>query len=136
MKTASFENTVDILVKAYLNDTLVHKNCGCAVHNIIEHHNGDSYPFWADVFITYQEYPSMQLDRRFYLKNYIGDAKSQIDSTGYTPQELSQIEFAFEEYRAQRDIFGCLMNVVDQLAIIHNVDLSVKESAKQLFVKA
>ena len=33
---ATFSNTVDILVKAYLNDTLRHCNCyACAVGNII-----------------------------------------------------------------------------------------------------
>jgi len=35
MKTANFNDTVDILVKAYLNDTLEHGVCSaCAVGNI------------------------------------------------------------------------------------------------------
>jgi len=44
MKAASFENTVDILVKAYINDTLEHNNCyACAVGNIVAHNMGERF---------------------------------------------------------------------------------------------
>lgn len=139
---ATFYNTVDILVKAYLNDTLKHKRCGCAVHNIITSINGESEPWWCGVFMT-SCYPGDIPKRHFTRALYYGDAKEQIDSTGYTLEELSDIEYAFERLRAFNEkgqqvdnIFECLMSVVDELARIHNVDLSVKESAKQLFVKA
>lgn len=60
---ATFQNTVDILVKAYLNDTLQHGNCyACAVGNIVadglkckvvkapdglKWSNGMPYPAWC-----------------------------------------------------------------------------------------
>jgi hypothetical protein len=34
----TFSNTIDILVKAYLNDTLQHESCSaCAVGNLVSH---------------------------------------------------------------------------------------------------
>lgn len=147
MKTkAQFSKTVDILVKAYLNDTLQHADCSkCAVGNIVNacfpvvsglQPSFNKYSGWASVFVT---------DRgdngKRYLnpQNYTGLAKIEIDSTGYSWEQLSDVEHAFEmadkgnsydEY-----MFNGLMAVVDVLADIHQIDLKAKEEAKLLFVR-
>lgn len=164
---ATFENTVSILVKAYLNDTLQHGDCAaCAVGNIIAANigakvvpekincngywkrNHDNLTIaWNDVFMT-----PFRENQRFQLENYKGQIKRQIDASGYSVHDLAKIEFAFErahnpEYNIRTDglpddflnpewMFNGLMAVLDVLAEIHNVDLSVKESAKLLFQKA
>lgn len=156
MKTATFENTVDILVKAYLNGTLLHSNChACAVGNIVADCMGErvdknrmmwekNTPMWDDVFcVDYIDYKTGIRSQSLYPQNYHGSSKIQIDSTGYTWQQLSQIEKAFETAPCQRNaksydeewMFNGLMAVVDVLAEIHNVDLSTRESAKAMFVK-
>lgn len=145
---ATFDNTVSILVKAYLNDTLIHGDCAaCAVGNLIASskgyktyragctvvwQQGYAQPHWQSVFLTDSVSQSIQP------KNYTGKAKDQIDSTGYTWQELARIEKAFESApRISYDdrMFNGLMAVIDVLAEIHNIDLTQKETAKALFVK-
>jgi hypothetical protein len=154
----TFEETVNVLVKAYLNDTLVHGACSaCAVGNIVSasmgkvalrmpgtstgfdpHYWADgSKIHWWDVFSTSSR------RQRIDAKQYYGDAKEEIDSTGYTWQQLSRIEFAFESadgnasnYQDETWMFNGLMAVVDVLADIHGIDLQAKESAKALFVKS
>jgi len=136
-----FNHTVNILVQAFFKGTLEHRDCtACAVGNIIRG-NGytlkkdreSSYTFWLrhieGVF------------RRNYGQYDYEEAMSQIDSTGYTPFELHQIETAFEKsyyYDSQdheQERFNGLMAVVDVLASIHGIDLSIREEAKLLFVK-
>jgi hypothetical protein len=148
-----FHYTVNVLVKAYLNDTLEHSNCGaCAVGNMIADSIGDANfpvhsPFidknvilskghgWAAVFCTVSK------DKQFIFSDeYNGVAKEQIDSTGYTWQELARIEKAFEyqgyTIKGRDEAMFCgLMAVVDVLADIHNIDLKVREEVKTLFVK-
>jgi hypothetical protein len=158
-----FNYTVNVLVKAYLNDTLLHNDCcACAVGNLIADAigaeiriDGDpsrgtwSYetmwtrnknqiqPIWDQVFCTT---PSGQTIRK---EEYKGWAKKQIDTVGYSLEELAAIEFAFEdggdiEKQAPNDpewMFNGLMAVVDVLADIHGIDLTQKEAAKLLFAK-
>lgn len=53
---ATFENSVNVLVNAYLNDDLMHQNCACcAVGNLISHacnlkvqHIGNEEFYWVD----------------------------------------------------------------------------------------
>lgn len=147
--TPTFEKTVDILVKAYLNDTLRHGDCeACAVGNIV-HAAGapryqslglmpDSCGAWKGIFYTdsddgIQTISDAQTDYFYRLGlNVIGP-------TGYEWHELAKVEFAFEmadRGASSEDwMFNGLMAVVDVLAEIHNVDLSVREEAKLLFVK-
>lgn len=141
---ATFENSVDVLVKAYLNDTLQRGEChACAVGNLIQsgvgrlftecekdelrfHQNG-----WVKVFITMSHNSHYQRP-----ENYKGIAKIQIDATGYSWQDLAKIEFAFESApRTGDEMFNGLMAVVDVLAEIHGVDLTVKENAVGMFVE-
>jgi len=151
-----FNDTVSILVNAYLNNELEHGNCAaCAVGNIIASKRGvkpvlscemvanggryrfsdGSFPAWIDVFITRTRF-SKQI---FVLDGYIGEAKEEIDLTGYSVFDLAKIEFAFERALNQdteERMFEGLMNCVDVLAEIHGVPLTTTESAKQLFVRA
>jgi nuclear transport factor 2 (NTF2) superfamily protein len=149
----NFDYTVNVLVKAYLEDTLAHQFCAaCAVGNIIS--EARSYKIskvgcgfewvgqrtqWENVFMTSNGI------QEFNIEGYQGEARTQIDSTGYAPEELARIEFAFEmadnsdgyydDYTNETWMFNGLMAVVDVLADIHGIDLKAKEEAKLLFVK-
>lgn len=161
--TPTFEKTVDILVKAYLNDTLEHANCAaCAIGNLIAHAKGvkpvlakdtpdrglwrfsdGTLPEWQHVFCSEGVFGQIKKPHA-----YIDTAKQQIDSTGYAWQDLARIEAAFEAHGDRLDMrnqspayrdelmFNGLMAVVEVLADIHGVSLEQKEEAKLLFVKA
>lgn len=160
---ATFEQTVAILVKAYFDNTLEHGNCAaCAVGNIIASSIGakvsksaytwerkgiEIIPIWDELFCSGGAGGQVVVP-----EEYKGWVKRQIDTTGYSWQELALIErtfekhspFEVEDYGEDEDnmraienssMFNGLMAVVEVLAEIHNVDLSVKESAKLQFVK-
>ena len=141
----TFEKTVDILVKAYLNDTLEHGNyCACAVGNLIadavgakivegKNHSCSKYKW------IHHEYTGSE----WYVSKTSSDARKLIKSTGYTFDEIWEIEKAFEKERRCSDVtdtdqlmFNGLMSVVDVLAEIHGIDLKQREQAKLLFQKA
>lgn len=153
---AKFQETMSILVDAYLNGTLMHGNCAaCVVGNIIAAKLGckittfkntfgeDFYlwrrggqrftPLWGLVFITGSDGPVQNP------KAYMGNCKLQIDASGYSWEDLARIEIAFERtaYCIDPDqaMFDGLMSVCDVLAEIHGIDLTEKEQAKLLFVK-
>lgn len=171
MKTASFENSVNVLIMSYLTDTLVHGNCcACAVGNLIANACGlkvikDSrtvrghslhwnvedeayYPGifdnegkggWGAVFCTDWDDNHNKRCQRKDLANYIGEAKRQIDESGYSVDELARVEKAFEMASKGNDtddwMFNGLLAVVDVLAEIHGVDLTAKENAIGQFQK-
>lgn len=125
-----FNRTISTCVKAYQNDTLRHWNCAaCAVGNLIAASIGSFTPMWQYVFIS----------GTFNLNAYTGEAKRQIDSTGYTVQELAKIEHAFETAsfgQSTEDwIFNGLMAVVDVLMEIHEASQEEVQEAKLLFSK-
>lgn len=140
-----YQKTVDILVNAYFNDTLEHSNCyACAVGNLIGYYLGVVFthrkmwvglkPYWDDVFITMDE------GQRICHSEYFGEAKRQIDLTGYTYIELAKIEKAFEmaESGVNDDefMFNGLMAVIETLNKIHkNTDPIIIENQKNRFVK-
>lgn len=140
MKTQpTFEKTVDVLVKAYLNDTLEHGNCSaCAVGNIVVSTLGYSYHRREGVLFAleiknYDNWYSYLLYRN---SEY---GLNQIKATGYTLEDIINIEMAFESAAGNsRDemMFNGLIAVVDVLGDIHGIDLEKKEAAKLLFVKA
>ena len=153
---ANFENSVNVLVKAYLNDTLRRGRCSaCAVGNLL-----DGNQSWAHIFVT-QNPESKQLralegtmlagaftlrhvslldcgpeDRILYRKGL-----EAIERSGYTIDELARVEYAFEsahknvspygDESMSRDdgMFNGLLAVVDVLAEIHGVDLTTKQAA-------
>jgi len=140
-----FDKAIKGLVKGYMNDTLVTKSyAACAVGNIIAECNNtidlffSSFYFWKDkkgnsvgiqwynVFLTDG---NKQLIRIY---NYKGEAKRQIDSTGYTWEELAQVEFTFES--TQGDMFTKLMAVVEVLCNIEGFNDKVVKETKELFV--
>lgn len=118
----------------------------CMVHSN-EHFENGTPVLWNKLFTTGQ-----CGDQRFELEFLSEpDVIGQLEITGYTAYELARIEQAFESApgRPKPEVsawfkgksinpvwmFNGLMAVVDVLAEIHNVDLSVRESAKLQFVK-
>lgn len=134
----TFEKTVDVLVKAYLNNTLEHGNCqACAVGNMVAaacgytYHEDELRQRWIEKSGASWQNLVLAPDLSTALRN---EAVFEIESTGYTILELSNIEKAFETNKSTDGFLG-LMAVVDVLAEIHGIDLTVKEEAKLLFVK-
>ena len=131
-----YHKTVDILYAAYFNDTLRHNKCtACAVGNMvaanmgiemnIDLENGAIYwancsPQWDNVFMTAQNKQWFNVD------GYQGEAKRQIDSTGYSVVELAAIERRFESAdRGNSDedyMFNGLVDVLETLKQIHGIE--------------
>lgn len=151
-----FENTVGILVKAYQNDTLRHGNCvACAVGNIVAANLGicdiqnpfewrekaqevpDIVSGWSSVFMTGIQ--SKKQTVRPEILDFDKTAKLQIDSTGYTWQELAKVEYAFETAsKGNNDdewMFNGLLAVYDVLCEIHEVNKDEVKSGELIFVK-
>ena len=137
---ATFEKTMDILVKAYLNDTLEHGNChACAVGNLIAAQNGLSYKRDYSDFQRWDGY----IEPHWYqlvtpVKCDYGDIEigtNQINQIGYSIQDTIRIENAFENSeRGQNNddwMFNGLMAVLDVLAEIHGIDLTVKKNYQE-----
>ncbi len=129
-----YHKTIGILVKAYQNDTLRKYDCAaCVVGNMIAANEGyaigeeGSWLKGRKVILP-AWWPQIG---RVDTANNNGEAKRQMDSTGYTLDELSLIETAFE---GEGDNFNGLMAVVDALDIIHeNTDKEVTKLSKNLF---
>ena len=141
-----FNHTVNVLVKAFLNDTLEHENCAaCAVGNIIcasgiNLKDGFEANAWFYTICSLIRKDSQRAAFTTPTKQRTGLA--QMAATGYTIKELNLIELAFEsepeyiESGVNEDrMFNGLMKVVDVLADIHGISLESKEEAKLLFVK-
>lgn len=154
-----FNHTINILARAYLNNTLRRGDCSaCAVGNILGTHK------WSSLFITYNfgegegkrqiialpgfalmnlainhiiQVPIWKLPEQ--VAKGIEEVRKAIIESGYTIEELARVENAFElaPEGNNRDeaMFNGLMAVVDVLADIHSIDLKQKEEARKLFVK-
>lgn len=152
-----YQRTVDILVKAYFEDSLQHTNCrACAVGNIVAanmaielcrseimYHCNDVLPkkftpgnpeydsgMWFDCIF----------DRRVHESKITPEIIKQVETTGYKAKELAEIEYAFENapYGNSEDewMFNGLMAVIDVLDVIHqNTDKEVTEVSKKRFEK-
>lgn len=147
---ATFENTVNILVKAYFNDTLQHCNCAaCAVGNMIAdakgielYKNNEGQVAWrAPLPIWIKAIGGGEI--KSWVKNF-GQAIQEAESTGYTTEQIVKIEYEFEygvsypDESGNDDVDGYfgLMRVLSVLAEIHNVSLEATQEARNLFVKA
>lgn len=154
---AKFNDSVSILVKAYLNGTLLHGDCrACAVGNMVAHKMGIKITIEEDDYENC--YASWDVgEASWYNHVFLGkvdavisrNAMRQYKAIGYTAHQVARIEHAFEDakvrtygpipnmvkYNDDEWMFNGLMDVVDVLADIHNIDLSVRENAKALFVK-
>lgn len=145
-----FHDTVGILVRAYMNDTLRHGDCAaCAVGNIVAHRMGLSivpdpeYVEEPQPFMMWSngEYPNKgwyQVTRA--KSGYSENAMRQILASGYRPAHLRLIEYRFEKADPGRSsdqwMFNGLMAVVDVLCEIHGMNETEKQESKALFVKA
>jgi hypothetical protein len=152
-----FNHTINILVQAYVNNTLKKGDCrACAVGNIL------GTPRWSALFVTCSledggkrqitalpgcvlinwanriiQVPICALTEQDAKR--IEEAREAIIASGYTIEELARVENAFElaPEGNNRDeaMFNGLMAVVDVLADIHGIDLKQKEETRKLFVK-
>lgn len=157
---AKFDHTVQVLVQAYLNETLEKDNCqACAVGVLIAHaagavyvrkpndYNGDLHleaqpriVDWLGAICTSEDC-DQDLDKQVYLNQ--PNIKAAFDSTGYSFEQLARIEYTFVSNDgddpmasdAERQYVG-LMAVVDVLADIHGLDLTAATQAKARFVRA
>jgi hypothetical protein len=161
IKEDLYQKTVDILVNAYLNDTLIRGDCStCAVGNIVaanmgykiinedndligrkgiswKDKNGNFIPYagtygWGRVHCFNRNY-----GQKFDLSEYKGEAKKQIDSTGYSSSQTAAIERAFEQnFKGEDKMFNALCAVIDTLDVIHkNTDKEFTREVKNKFVK-
>lgn len=134
-----YNKTVEILYQAYFDDTLTHGNCqACAVGNMVaanmgipvrRFHIGYMGVSWARGCNSWHNVFMTETDTRIQLvriENYSGDAKVQIDSTGYAWHELAAIELAFEKAdsgNSEEDhMFNGLVAVLEVLKQIHEID--------------
>jgi hypothetical protein len=140
----NFEHSVNVLVQAYLNDTLEHLNCcACAVGNLVADACGYTYKKSTSRYIKVEWDNGINAA---WFDHLLGDmfttndtnvlGLKQIQSTGYSVEEIDKIERAFESAREEGDrMFEGLCQVVDVLADIHQVDLKQREEAKAMFIK-
>lgn len=146
-----YTRTVDILVQAYLNDTLRHGNCyACAVGNIIAANKGYTYVpatdqksqkiTWNVTGGTY--YNEAKYGSWFDIIHGCGSGEkgvSEISSTGYSINEIRKIERAFERAEegesSDEYMFNGLMAVLNVLEEIHEVDATVTTAQKNRFTK-
>src|ERR1044071_10512412 len=98
-----FNKTVDILVKAYLNDTLAHKTCtACAVGNIIAHYLGTTpMPDKSNKYTGFSNsmFSNGQSECWFDMcgsNDKMVMEGHQVNLTGYSAEELGRVEYAFE----------------------------------------
>jgi hypothetical protein len=116
MKTATFDNTVSILVQAYLNDTLKHGSCcACAVGNIVADALGIQMTKdnlrWPGYLYPGYDYIDGLIQPTGWgaaISTCLGVQEinkealtlpvvsNQIKATGYCYKELARIELAFE----------------------------------------
>jgi hypothetical protein len=148
---ATFEKSVAILIKAYLNDTLRNGSChSCAVGNLVADGLDISVirlsitgalewsagiPQWGHVVWQLGISPS---------RSNLVKASVQVAATGYSVKNLADIEHAFEKaYQnppagAIREdlIYTGLLAVVQVLAEIHQVEPTSELAANAEFGRA
>lgn len=134
-----YERSVNILVDAYMNNTLQHGTaCACAVGNLIAASMERCIKKVSLGFMWVGTHP------HWYEHLYVRPSEQglyEIKSTGYTSSEILDIERAFEMVLPCRndDVwnFHGLCAVIDQLDIIHkNTDHTLTTQSKARFQKA
>jgi hypothetical protein len=160
-KNFTFDHSVWVLTKAYLNGNLQNGNCAaCAVGNLI----ADALGIRVTRLITAKDHehyghPGNRLIWVGAEPNWLGalfgkrdddfadehgySRDEQLAATGYSLDELSSIEVAFESAR-RMNYFICLpaeatyqglLAVVDVLAEIHGVDVATGKQAAAPFTR-
>lgn len=155
---ALFNKTVGILVKAYINETLLRADCAaCAVGNIVAGNNGydikiiiggncfgDNSAKWVGKKHPAENGWGNAACLFIVPENYTGEAKRQIDSTGYSIKQVRLIEDAFmypnrnviNAFTGKWSQYKGLMSVVDCLMQIHEATTEEATAAKELFTTA
>jgi len=94
MMTQRFENAVNKLIKAFFDETLTKGKCDrCAVGNIC-----GSWE-WGSLFMTQVETGTQirhGLDASKDFPKFYEEALDVVNQTGYSPEELAQVEHVFE----------------------------------------
>ena len=177
MKTSKrFDVAIASLMKGYMNGTLAKGNCAaCAVGNMVAGATGRTIkksqdfdgevdfdfvnvighinnPSWQLVFSTSNRDKRLSREKRqvIEMQYYKDSAQLDIDATGYSIQELADVEWAFEkatkimfhDYHRKRDkrkidedqLKG-LFAVVDVLCKIEGYDDVMAQEKKDMFVK-
>ena len=145
-----FDRAVNILVQAFLNDTLEHGSCTrCAVGNLVA---ACAYPGAREApgkarGLDYV-LPNGQVKRAdwFIMRNgsalWLSPderriAEEQRAALGYSWQQIEDIEQAFEKTsHNEHAMYDGMMAVVTELSLIHGVDLEQVHRAQELFVHA
>ncbi len=153
-----YEETVDVLAKAYINNTLVHGNCAaCAIGNMIAARNGYSCEgiwktqhgvivsiSWSNVFMTisnrgYKLDGVVRADEKFaqVLGKTDPEGIKELMSLDYSIRQSMDIEWAFEIASKEGDWeLNGLLAIVDVLDIIHeNVDVAITAETKKKFTE-
>ena len=155
-----YRKTVDILLDAYNNGTLISGNCyACAVGNIIAANMGMKITrtrVGAFNDLHWEGYPPYgSAWNRDSLKNWIvaiycgcvykerivGEIKDQIESTGYTAEELADIENNFEHPHlviresGENLYLRRLKAVLTTLKQIHSVEQVIAEESVERLEK-
>lgn len=132
-----FKHSVNVLVKAYLNDTIRHGSYySCAVGNLVADAMGFTFNYNRWAFSQEPHWYTLLYGGSDLLGRNEKEGLLQIKGTGYTVKEIGRIERAFEMTERKGDeILNGLMDVVDVLADIHGIDLKTREESKLLFQK-
>lgn len=134
-----YNKTIDILVKAYKEGSLVHGDaCACAVGNLVLA-NCKSLEFYP---LSTKQYRPVWTNN-ILIKGYSVTGLEQIHSTGYSLEEIRFIEESFEEcIRSTRSDYDKLdltgqqgaFDVIDTLDKIHkNENIMITDCKKHLF---
>lgn len=139
-----YYKTVDVLIDAYNNGELEHGNCdACAVGNICKEASlktGIDNREWIWVFCT-----GFDEEEGEYIQNRLctlPQAFQLIEATGYTVEELAQIEWVFETaipvdkryyysyIKIKQGQYMGLCAVLNKLKEIHSIDEPVNSQQK------
>lgn len=141
-----FNKTISILVKAYFDGYLEATDCAaCAVGNLVSANLGYErleMNMFKDksgkaIRVVWDEIVWVIRGDDHVITN-AKEAKRQVDSTGYTGEQLMHIELAFLNDKAsydKMDNFDRLMCVCDCLMKIHEATESEIAESKSLFIK-
>jgi hypothetical protein len=137
-----YHKSLNVLVKAFINDTLEHGNCtACAVGNLV------ADALRIDLKKEYTRFeglgdPSRDLGLWYDALQQPKPTQKmlqQIKYTGYDIEELRKIEKAFESSdlgeTEEDEMYNGLMAVVETLGEIHEVSKEQVQESKLLFVK-
>jgi len=143
-----YKKSIDILVKAFFKGELRHMSCqACAVGNLVRGNMpslSKAVLFWSEVH-CYDPDRGVSRLNPVQINQHYRRGLEEIAATGYTPEETSRIEYAFEKVTIDvldLDIntldfqLAGLLSVVDMLQEIHEVrDEEQHQKDRKQFLK-